>query len=85
MPTGECVEKCLSDLFEIDGFKCVPECPGSYSTLEIPGKSKKCVKVCPAGYKKESGSSFSGPGKCVRCKVEKCPRGMFTPKNLMMY
>ena len=56
----------------------MPECPGSYSTLEIPGKSKKCVKVCPAGYKKES-------GKCVRCKVEKCPRGMVNPKNLMMY
>ena len=58
-------------------------CPNSYLTLEIPGKIKKCVKDCPAGYKKES-ISFFEPMKCVRCKVEKCPRGMFTPKNLMM-
>jgi len=62
----------------------VSKCPIPYLTLEIPGKSKKCVKVCPAGYKKES-AIFFGPGKCVRCKVEKCPRGMVNPKNLMMY
>ena len=60
-------------------------CPFQYLTLEIPGKSKKCVKDCPAGYKKENGNSFYDPSKCVRCKVEKCPRGMFTFKNLMMY
>ena len=60
-------------------------CPYSYLTLEIPGKIKKCVKDCPAGYKKESiSNSFFGSSTCVRCEVEKCPRGMFTPKNLMM-
>ena len=55
------------------------KCPSGYSKLEIPGESKKCVKVCPAGYKKEA------PGTCIKCKVERCPRGMFTPKNVMMH
>ena len=61
-------------------------CPSKYSTLEIPGKSKKCVKDCPAGYKKvEHGFFPFKTANCVRCKVEKCPRGMFISKNLMMY
>ena len=54
------------------------KCPSEYLTLEVPGESKKCVKDCPAGYKNEA-------AQCVRCKVEKCPRGMFTLKNLMIF
>lgn len=59
------------------------KCPNGYSTLEIPGEGKKCVRDCPAGYKKEG--VFWGPSQCVKCKVEKCPRGMFTLKNLRIY
>lgn len=57
--------------FQIDDFKCEEKCPSKYLKLEIPGQSKKCVKLCPAGYKR-----FNPEPKCVKCKDAKCPRGM---------
>ena len=67
--------------FQIDDFKCEASCPREYLKLEIPGQSKKCVKLCPAGYQPDSQGSrlfpfISIPRKCVKCKAVKCPRGM---------
>ena len=63
---------------QIDDFKCEEICPSKYLKLEIPGQSKKCVKLCPAGYKPNTLLPFGfGPEpKCDKCKAVKCPRGM---------
>lgn len=63
--------------FQVDELKCVSKCPRGFLKLES-GQDRKCVKACPAGYQKEAPWAA---GECVKCKVEKCPRGrlVFAP------
>lgn len=77
--TDKCLWSWTFCCLQVDEFKCMTKCPRGYLKLES-GQGRKCVKVCPAGYQKEAAFPF-GTGQCVKCKVEKCPRGMYVFTN----